>query len=131
MDARLVSNLGARDIELQTLEALQTGGSALVSSADHAAKVRPRPARSIALGLLLGIILGVGAAFRREALDTRVHSDEIITTQLDLHLLSLIPRPVWAVRRMRSCPRWSFTTQPLRRSASCARTWNLQTLTNA
>ena len=58
--------------DLKTLAALQTSNAILVKSADSAVQVRPRPLRNGAIGLVLGLLLGCGAAFMANALYTRV-----------------------------------------------------------
>jgi capsular exopolysaccharide synthesis family protein len=51
----------------------------------------PNVKRNLALGLLAGIILGIGVAFGRHALDTRVRSEEDLKAISDRPLLSAIP----------------------------------------
>jgi succinoglycan biosynthesis transport protein ExoP len=52
--------------------------------------VRPRTKLNIALGLLVGLALGVGGAVLRETLDTSVKSVEDVQTTLDLPTLGVI-----------------------------------------
>ena len=70
-----------KDLVEQNLEAPATEGSpSLVSlnivqpAAVPTAPVSPRVPLNIGLGLLIGLVLGVAAAFGRATLDTRVHS---------------------------------------------------------
>ena len=63
--------------DLKTYALLQTSNAILVKSADSAVQVQPRPVRNVALGLVLGLLLGCGFAFLANALDTRVNDDEI------------------------------------------------------
>jgi Mrp family chromosome partitioning ATPase len=84
---------------LRTLEALQVGNTYVVRPAGEAAQVRPTPRRNGILGLALGLVLGIGLGFLREALDTRVHSAEEIAERLGLPLLARLPEPP---RRLRS-----------------------------
>ena len=54
--------------------------------------VSPRPVRNIALGLILGLLLGVGAAMLRHVLDTRVRTREDISAlDNDISTLGEIP----------------------------------------
>ena len=83
----------SRDLEaMQTLEA--SGASAiLVGPAGGATQVQPRTSRNVALGLIVGIALGIGLAFLREAFDTRVRSADELRGRLGLPLLGHVPKP--------------------------------------
>jgi receptor protein-tyrosine kinase len=83
---------------LNTMAALQTSNAYLVRPADSADRVLPRPARNMALALALGLVLGVGLAFLREMLDTRVRSAEEISARLGLPLLGRLRAPPKKVR---------------------------------
>jgi receptor protein-tyrosine kinase len=89
--ARTYAALFEREGQLRTMEALQTSNAALVHPADEARKTRPKPVRAGILGLGLGIFFGVGLAFLRHALDTRVHSAEEIGERLGLAMLGRVP----------------------------------------
>lgn len=55
--------------------------------------VSPRPVRNLAFAAVLGLVLGVGAAFGRQALDTKVHSKEDVQGATHgLPILAIIPR---------------------------------------
>ena len=79
--------------ELRTLQALQASNSFLVQPARGAAQVQPRPFRAGVLGFLVGLVLGLGLAFLREALDTRVRTAEEVSEALDMTLLARLPTP--------------------------------------
>jgi polysaccharide biosynthesis transport protein len=79
--------------------ALATRNARVVQPADGAVQVSPRPRRNGALGLAVGIVLGIGLAFLREALDTRVRSVEEIGERLKLTLLGRLPEPSRRLRR--------------------------------
>lgn len=92
-----------KEQDLTTVEALLSSSATLVRGAGGAVKVRPQPVRSAALGLVLGLFLGVGVAFLWEALDTRVRSTPEIERRLGLSLLARVPQP----------PRWLQRTGQL------------------
>jgi Mrp family chromosome partitioning ATPase/capsular polysaccharide biosynthesis protein len=89
----LYASLVEREQQLRTMEALQTSNAFVINAPDRAVQVSPRPKRNGALGLILGLFLGVGLAFLREALDTRVRSAQEIGERLGLPLLARIPEP--------------------------------------
>jgi polysaccharide biosynthesis transport protein len=84
---------------LNTLAALQTSNAYVVEPADAAPQVSPNPRRNGALALTLGLIFGVGLAFLRETLDTRVRSAEEIATRLELPLLARLSAPTRKLRK--------------------------------
>ena len=77
--ARLVEN----EQSLRTMEALQTANASLLRPASGAAQIQPRTKRATVLGVMLGLMLGIGLAFVRDALDTRVRSSTEIADRLD------------------------------------------------
>jgi Mrp family chromosome partitioning ATPase/capsular polysaccharide biosynthesis protein len=79
--------------KLDELTALKTNDASVVKNATGATQTAPRTKRNVVLGLLLGIFLGIGLAFLREALDTRVRSAEVIADRLELPLLGRLPVP--------------------------------------
>jgi polysaccharide biosynthesis transport protein len=81
------------------MEALQTSNASLVREAGGAVQTQPKPARNGILGLALGLILGLGLAALREALDTRVRSSDEIGERLGLPLLARVPEPPRRLRR--------------------------------
>lgn len=56
------------------------------------APVSPQPARNIALALFLGVMLGVGAAFVTEYLDTTIKHKEDIEERLGMPVLAGVPK---------------------------------------
>jgi capsular exopolysaccharide synthesis family protein len=95
----LYANLTQKVEQLDALETLQTPRAELVRPATGAGQIQPQPMRNGILGLALGVLLGVGFAFLREALDTRVRSAETVAKQLDLPLLARIPHPSRSLHR--------------------------------
>lgn len=94
----LYANLADRQETLATMEALETSNASVVKTADGATQVQPRTTRNGILGLLLGVVLGIGLAFVREALDTRVRSAQEVAERLQLPLLARIVEPPRALR---------------------------------
>jgi Mrp family chromosome partitioning ATPase/capsular polysaccharide biosynthesis protein len=89
----LYASLVERDQQLSTMEALLTSQVAVIDTPTTAPQVSPRPSRTAALALVLGLVLGVGLAFLRETLDTRIRSGSEIGERLQLPLLARIPQP--------------------------------------
>jgi succinoglycan biosynthesis transport protein ExoP len=105
----LYRSLVGKDQQLETLEALQTSNAYVVREASGAEQVQPRPARSALIGLGLGIFLGIGLAFLRETLDTRVRSADEVRNRLGLPLLARLPEPP---RRLRSRDHLTMVDEP-------------------
>jgi capsular exopolysaccharide synthesis family protein len=92
-DSPLLSKLVEDNQRLRTLEALQTSNASLLRAADSAAKVQPRPLTAVVLGFVLGLLLGIGLALARDALDTRVERAAEIGEHVGLPLLARVPAP--------------------------------------
>jgi succinoglycan biosynthesis transport protein ExoP len=85
--------------ELRTLEVLQGSNVLLSRPATAAAQVQPKPTRNAILGGVLGLALGIGLAFLRDVLNTRVRTGSEVESRLGLPLLGRIPEPP---RRLRA-----------------------------
>jgi capsular exopolysaccharide synthesis family protein len=86
--------LQARQRDLAIAAALQTGGAEIVRRASvPTSPSRPRPKLSAALGLFLGLVLGVGAALVLNLVDRRLKDEQEVETFFDLPVLAAIPRP--------------------------------------
>lgn len=95
---RYASLLSKRE-DLRSLEALETSRAFVVRRASLGVQVQPKPVRNTLLGLALGLILGLGLAFLREALDTRVRTTHEVAARLGIPLLARVPRPPRRLRR--------------------------------
>lgn len=93
------ADLLSKDQQLATYEALQTGNATLIKSADGASKTQPNPVRDGLLGLLVGVVLGLGLAFLRDHLDTRIRSASELSQKLGLPLLARLPEPPRGLRK--------------------------------
>lgn len=97
----LYASLAEKRHLLRTMEALQTSNAAVVREADNASKIQPRPVRNGILALMLGLMLALGLAFLRDALDTKVRTVEEMAHHLGLPLLGRVPEPPRTVRGQR------------------------------
>ena len=94
----LYASLVDKERQLATMEALQSTDVYVVRTSNSAVQVSPRPVRDVLLGFVLGLVVGIGLAFLREALDTRVRGAQAIANSLGLPLLARIPEPPQRLR---------------------------------
>lgn len=89
------ATLRAQVKQLRLLVSLQTGDAEVVqSAAKPAGAVRPKPVRNVALGVLVGALLGLGLAFLRDRLDRRLKSeDQLAALFPGLPVVGLVPEP--------------------------------------
>ncbi len=95
-------SLGARIAVLEALRGgqdptLQVQGAASVPTAP----VSPRRLRSVAAGLIVGLMLGVGAAFAADALDPRLRRESQLEALFGLPIFTRVP---WVKLRRRRTP---------------------------
>jgi capsular exopolysaccharide synthesis family protein len=92
-DRSFIQSLTGKEQELRTLEALQSGNAVQVPTSANVSKVQPRTTRDAIIAVLLGLFAGVGLAFLREVLDTRVRTPEEVGHILHLPFLGYLQPP--------------------------------------
>jgi Mrp family chromosome partitioning ATPase len=102
--------------ELRTMELLQTQ-AAVVKTPESAAQIEPTPRREALLGLAIGLVLGLGAAFLWEALDKRVRDEEEIQRTIGSTLLGRLSAP----RQPDGAPRLAMLDDPADAEAEAVR----------
>jgi Mrp family chromosome partitioning ATPase/capsular polysaccharide biosynthesis protein len=90
-DSSLYRSLEENRQQLATLTTLSTSRLSVVRAASRAEQIAPRPARTAALGLVLGLLLAAGLALLVDAVDTRVRSAREAVDRLGLTLLGYVP----------------------------------------
>ena len=96
----LYTSLVDRQQTLESMQALQPSAASVLRQADGAVLTQPKTLRNGALGLVVGLVLGLAVVFLREALETRARTAEEISARLGgLPLLGRVPRPPKRLRR--------------------------------
>lgn len=83
----LFQSLTEKQQQLRTFQTLQTSNATVVKTESDPKQVAPTPARNGLLGLILGIVIGIGLVFVREAVDRRPRSPEDLAESLEMPLL--------------------------------------------
>ncbi|MGH3139015.1 MAG: P-loop NTPase [Gaiellales bacterium] len=80
-------------IEIQSQADATLGRIQVQNKASGAAQLAPNTKRNTAIGVILGLVIGIGLVFAREAFDTRIRSAEQVAAELGLPLFGRLPRP--------------------------------------
>lgn len=92
MLAELYRLLQTRLKEAEVKEAIDDSSVRVVEAAIRPLEpISPRPVRNIALGTLLGLVIGIVLAFIREYMDKRLHSSDRIEALFGLPTMARIP----------------------------------------
>jgi polysaccharide biosynthesis transport protein len=97
-----VHTLDIESKQLQTLKNAQqslANNNVVAQTAQSASKVRPATTKNLAMGLGLGIVIGLVLISLAEALDTRIRRSDEISERLGLPLLTRIPIPPRSLRK--------------------------------
>ena len=94
----MYANLVGQDNQLAAAAAV-AGTTGAVVSATHASPAGSPVLRDALFALVLALVVGLGLAFLRDALDPRVRSAEEMGDHLQLRLLGRLPRPPRSLRR--------------------------------
>jgi Mrp family chromosome partitioning ATPase len=84
-------DLRAQLNDLEFLNKLNTGHARIIETASEATKVSPAPLRDSLLGAAIGLLLALLIAAAREAVDTRIRSEEEVEEVLDVPVLGTVP----------------------------------------
>jgi capsular exopolysaccharide synthesis family protein len=105
-DSAIYRGLLQKAQDLRTLELLQRPPS-VVRTATDAAQIAPKPKQKAILAGLVGLLLGVGAAFLINSLDRRIRSEDEVEQSLGLPLLGRLPDETRKVRGDRTLAMFS------------------------
>jgi succinoglycan biosynthesis transport protein ExoP len=95
----LSASLAEKLDELSAMETISETSQMLVRPATGAGRATSHGMRNILLATVLALVTGLGLAFLRDALDTRLRSADEIGDRLQLPLLARLPRPARALGR--------------------------------
>ena len=83
-------DLRAQLNDLEFLSKLNTGHARLIETATEAKKTSPAPVKDALIGAALGLLIALLVAAAREAIDTRVRSEEDVEDILDVPVLATV-----------------------------------------
>jgi succinoglycan biosynthesis transport protein ExoP len=87
-----LSNFNTTLDQLRVDAALRTGGAAIIKSAEiPTSPVEPTPARTAVLAAVVGLLVGLGAAFLLDYLDDKVRSESDLEALVDRPVLAVVP----------------------------------------
>ena len=91
----LLAQLGNFNTTLDQLRvdaALRTGGATIIREAQvSVSPVEPRPARTAALAFVVGLLLGLGAAFLLDYLDDKIRTEDDLARATNRPVLAVVP----------------------------------------
>ena len=91
-DGREGDRLRALAERVQVLAQTGTGAATVIQSGVVPTTKSGNPVRTIILGLLFGLVLGVGLALLREQADSRLHRPDEVSAAFDAPVLTTVPR---------------------------------------
>lgn len=78
--------------QLRVDAALRTGGATIIKNASvSSTPIEPTPTRTATLALIVGLLIGLGAAFLIDYLDDKVRSEEDLERLVDNPVLAVVP----------------------------------------
>jgi capsular exopolysaccharide synthesis family protein len=87
-----LSNFNTTLDQLRVDAALRTGGAAVIKSAEvPSSPVEPTPVRTTILAAVVGLLIGLGAAFLLDYLDDKVRSEDDLALLVDKPVLAVVP----------------------------------------
>jgi Mrp family chromosome partitioning ATPase len=92
LDSPRRADLRQRVNDLELLASLNTGNTIPVETATSASKVSPAPLRDSLIGLALGLVVALPIVIAREAIDTKVRSEEDVEDLLETPVLATVQR---------------------------------------
>jgi Mrp family chromosome partitioning ATPase/capsular polysaccharide biosynthesis protein len=85
-------NLQQTKNQLEVVRALVNGGVTVAQEAEPSSTPSsPKPLRDAVLAAGAGLVVGIGLAFLREALDVKLHSPEEIAARTELPIIAAVP----------------------------------------
>lgn len=87
-----LSNFNTTLDQLRVDAALRTGGATIIRTAELPTDpVEPTPIRTVTLAAVVGLLIGLGAAFLVDYLDVKIRGEEDVQRLTDLPVLAVLP----------------------------------------